>query len=134
SILVMPKPASVFSRWTLAVVSTRVGVKPALANPLDNAIEKQPAWAAAMSSSGLVPAPSSKRELNEYWPSNAPPPKRIVPLPLGRSPSHRASALRTGMRSPPQPVCILTADAIGSAARPAKRAFDVFLLLVIRTP
>src|SRR5947209_4139790 len=51
-----------------------------------------------MSSSGLVPAPSSKRELNEYCPSKAPPPKRIVPLPLGRSPSHRASALRTGMR------------------------------------
>ena len=28
---------------------------------------KQPAWAAAMSSSGLVPVPSSKREGEEYW-------------------------------------------------------------------
>src|ERR1035438_10197754 len=28
---------------------------------------KQPAWAAAMSSSGLVPMPFSKRVLNEYW-------------------------------------------------------------------
>jgi hypothetical protein len=27
---------------------------------------KQPAWAAATSSSGLVPIPSSNRELNEY--------------------------------------------------------------------
>ena len=27
---------------------------------------KQPAWAAAISSSGFVPTPSSKRDLNEY--------------------------------------------------------------------
>ena len=33
--------------------------------PCDSAIEKQPAWAAPMSSSGLVPSPSSKRDLNE---------------------------------------------------------------------
>jgi hypothetical protein len=30
-----------------------------------SAIEKQPAWAAPMSSSGLVPSPSSKRDGNE---------------------------------------------------------------------
>src|SRR3954468_8122673 len=113
AILVMPKPASVLSRYTLAVVSTRVGVNPALARPLESAIEKQPAWAAAMSSSGLVPAPSSKRELNEYCPSNAPPPKRIVPLPLGRSPSHRASALRTGIRQTSlNPLYVIEPDAI----------------------
>ena len=32
----------------------------------ERAIEKQPACAAAMSSSGFVPLPSSKRVLNEY--------------------------------------------------------------------
>jgi hypothetical protein len=53
------------SRWTLAVVSTEVGVKPASARPLENAIEKQPACAAPISSSGFVPSPSSKRDLKE---------------------------------------------------------------------
>ena len=41
---------------------------PAWARPCDRAIEKQPAWAAAISSSGLVPWPDSKREANEYGP------------------------------------------------------------------
>ena len=62
---VTPKPASVLSRWTLAVVSTEVGVKPASARPFEKAIEKQPACAAPISSSGLVPSPSSKRDLKE---------------------------------------------------------------------
>jgi hypothetical protein len=35
----------------------------------DSCMEKQPAWAAAMSSSGLVPTPLSKREPNENSPS-----------------------------------------------------------------
>jgi hypothetical protein len=39
-----------------------VGSNPAFARMLAKAMEKQPAWAAAMSSSGLVPAPSSNRE------------------------------------------------------------------------
>ena len=59
------KPSADFSRWTLATVWTRLGGKPAWARPCDSAIEKQPAWAAAISSSGLVPLPDSKRELNE---------------------------------------------------------------------
>lgn len=29
-------------------------------------MEKQPAWAAPISSSGFVPVPSSKRDENEY--------------------------------------------------------------------
>ena len=59
------KPASPFSRWTFAVVATRVGTNPALESSFENAIEKQPACAAPASSSGFVPVPSSKRDWNE---------------------------------------------------------------------
>src|SRR5947209_8333883 len=55
-----------------------------------------------MSSSGLVPTPSSKREENEYWPSKAPPPSRIEPFPSFRPPSQRASDVRAGMIRPPR--------------------------------
>ncbi|TWH67394.1 hypothetical protein JD77_02369 [Micromonospora olivasterospora] len=58
-------PASVLSKCTLAVVSTEVPVAPASASCLDSAIEKQAAWAAPINSSGLVPSPSSNRDLNE---------------------------------------------------------------------
>ena len=75
------KPASPLVRCTLAVVDTRFGSKPALASAFANAIEKQPAWAAPISSSGLVPAPSSKRDWNEYAPLQAPLPSDIVPRP-----------------------------------------------------
>src|SRR2546427_326583 len=44
-------------------------------------MEKQPACAAPISSSGFVPGPSSIRLLNEYDPSKAPLPSRIVPDP-----------------------------------------------------
>ena len=47
------------------MVSIDTGGKPASARPFDSAIEKQPAWAAPISSSGLVPSPSAKRDLNE---------------------------------------------------------------------
>ena len=43
--------------------SIRSGGVPALLSWADSAIEKQPACAAPMSSSGLVPGPSSKRDL-----------------------------------------------------------------------
>src|SRR2546427_6296284 len=59
-------PASVLSNVTVAVVWMDSGVRPALPNSAANAIEKQPAWAAAMSSSGFVPAPLSKRVEKEY--------------------------------------------------------------------
>jgi hypothetical protein len=62
-------PVTTFSKCTCASVDTRVGVMPALPSPADRAIEKQPAWAAATSSSGLVPVPLSNRDENEYWPS-----------------------------------------------------------------
>ena len=48
-----------------ASVSIAVAVKPALLSVNDSAIVKQPACAAASSSSGLVPLPSPKRALNE---------------------------------------------------------------------
>ena len=62
----MRKPLSARSRWTRAEVSIEVGGWPARSSPPDSAIEKQPAWAAPISSSGFVPVPSSKREEKEY--------------------------------------------------------------------
>ena len=44
----------------------------------ESAIEKQPACAAPISSSGLVPAPSPKRDRKSYAPSNAPLPEPHV--------------------------------------------------------
>jgi hypothetical protein len=43
---------------------------------------------------GLVPGPSSKRDLNEYLPSKAPLPSLSVPAPSFRSPRHSASEIR----------------------------------------
>ena len=43
-----------------------IGGEPALPRPADNAIVKHAACAAPMSSSGLVPGPSSKRALKPY--------------------------------------------------------------------
>ena len=48
------------------VVSILVGFIPALPSSADSAMEKQPACAAAINSSGLVPTPLSNRVLNEY--------------------------------------------------------------------
>ena len=54
---------SSLSNVTVALTSSRVGGVPALARSLENAIEKQAAWAAATSSSGLVrPSADSVRE------------------------------------------------------------------------
>ena len=64
----MAKPPGTWLMCTLALVLTRSGSKPARPRPALRAIEKQPACAAAMSSSGLVPASSPKREPTEYLP------------------------------------------------------------------
>ena len=56
------KPASVLSNVTVAVALMEVGVKPALPSSAEKAMAKQPACAAAMSSSGLVPTPFSNRD------------------------------------------------------------------------
>src|SRR5882757_5491039 len=75
----------------------RVGVKPAPDNCADKAIEKHPACAAPINSSGLVPAPSAERERQSYDPSNAPLPNFTFPLPSRRLPFHSASAVLVGM-------------------------------------
>src|SRR5213075_1678514 len=76
----------------------RFGVKPAFPRPADSAMEKHPACAAAINSSGLVPSASSNRDANEYFPSNAPLPSFTVPLPSRRLPFHSASDFRIAMR------------------------------------
>src|SRR6516162_9285142 len=53
------------SSVTAASVTSSVGVKPAPWRPKASAMVKQPACAAAISSSGLVPFSLSKRVLNE---------------------------------------------------------------------
>src|SRR3546814_568804 len=60
-------------------------------------MEKHPACAAPISSSGLVPVPSSKRDEKEYCPSNAPLPRATLPEPLFRSPCHSARAVRVAI-------------------------------------
>src|SRR5262245_42513323 len=97
SICVIVGPASEVPRWTLAAVLMLVGVKPARPSAAPSAIEKQPACAAAISSSGLVPAPFSKRDTNEYCPSNAPLPSRMLPAPSFNEPFHSAVAPRTAI-------------------------------------
>src|SRR3954454_449247 len=73
----------------------RSGVIPALPSSAERAIEKQPACAAAISSSGLVPFPSSKRVLNEYCVfARTPLSVEMVPLPSLSPPFHSADALR----------------------------------------
>src|SRR5690242_16446309 len=63
---VMVKPLSVLSKVSVHCVLMLSGVMFALPSSALNAIEKHPAWAAAISSSGLVPAPLSNLVLNEY--------------------------------------------------------------------
>ena len=53
------------SSAVVAVVFTESGSWPAWLNAAARAIEKQPACAAAISSSGLVPSPLSNRDANE---------------------------------------------------------------------
>ena len=68
------------------------------------AIEKQPAWAAPISSSGFVPALSSIRDWNEYGSSKAPDPNSIRPVPLGQ-------------RSVPLGVCAACRHAVAPPSR-----------------
>src|SRR2546430_17096150 len=63
---VTDQPASFLSSVIVAVVWIDSGVRPALPSSAENAIEKQPAWAAAIISSGFVPTPFSKRVEKEY--------------------------------------------------------------------
>src|SRR6185436_5456341 len=94
----MVQPMSCLSIVTVAVVLSSVGSLPALVIWNDRAIVKQLACAAAISSSGFVPAlPSSdaKRVLTPYGASlSAPESVLIVPLPLGPVPCQTAVLVR----------------------------------------
>src|SRR6185503_10703291 len=90
-------PASVGRRCTLAVVRTDSAGCPCSAITLASAIEKHAACAAAISSSGLVPSPSSKRDANEYAPLKTPSPTVRSPSPPLRSPRHSALPLRVAI-------------------------------------
>src|SRR5881394_1801260 len=87
---------STLSTVHAAEVSTRVAVVPFFSRSPLSAMLKHAASAAARSSSGFDPWPSSKRDEKLYapprpvWPLN-------VPLPVLRPPLHTALAFRVGM-------------------------------------
>src|SRR6266550_8552699 len=80
-----------------AVVSTFVGGVPFFSSPALNAMLKHAASAAASSSSGLDPAPLSKRELKLYCPAIAPLSPLKLPFPPLSPPSHVALAFLVGI-------------------------------------
>jgi hemoglobin len=92
-ISVMPVPGT---KSTSAEVFSSVGGVPALARPLEKAIEKHAEWAAAMSSSGLVlPFASSARDAHVT--SYVPMPEdcsSTLPAPSNSEPCQVVSALR----------------------------------------
>src|SRR5262249_31740758 len=82
-LLVMEKPSPTFSSEIVQVVSSFDATMPAPASCAESAIVKQPACAAARSSSGLVPTPFSKRVEKEYWASfRVPLSVEMEPLPV----------------------------------------------------
>src|SRR6266568_4127650 len=94
-LLVMAKPSGNFSSVIVAEVSSFCAVIPALPSCAERAMVKQPAWAAARSSSGLVPTPFSKRVLKEYCDCfKTPLSVESVPLPSFKPPCQTAVALR----------------------------------------
>src|SRR5947207_7330229 len=91
----MVNPASSFSSVTVAVVSRAWAVMPAAPSCPERAMVKHPAWAAAISSSGLVPGWDSKRVLNEYGVLLRTPLAEVsVPLPSFKPPLQWALAFR----------------------------------------
>src|SRR5258706_1154853 len=102
----MENASPTFSSFPFAPVRMRVGVVPARESCAVSAIVKHPAWAAPISSSGLVADwPSSNRDLNEYGPSKAPLPTFSRPLPSAKFPFHSASAFRVGIKPPFNLLC-----------------------------
>src|SRR5271157_3413497 len=100
-LLVMEKPSPTFSREMVQVVSSFVAVIPAAPSCAESAMVKQPACAAARSSSGFVPTPFSKRVPKEYWVFlSVPLSVEMEPLPDFRSPCQTAEALRCMNDSP----------------------------------
>ena len=86
---------STCSKVSVACVESSSGLKPSAPRNAERAIVKQPAWAAAISSSGFVPTPFSKRVENEYCVCFSTPLwVETVPLPCLRSPFQTALAVR----------------------------------------
>src|SRR5262249_21304045 len=88
------------SSWTEASVSIEVGLTPAFPNDALSAIEKQPAKAAPIISSGLLPRSPSKRVFRVKA-TSGPLAGFIVPFPSLNVPSQRADALLVDMVRPP---------------------------------
>src|SRR6267378_3673089 len=94
-LFVMAKPSGSFASEIVAVVSSLLAVMPALPSCAESAMVKQPACAAARSSSGLVPTPFSNRVLNEYCVClRTPLSVEIEPFPSFKPPCQTADALR----------------------------------------
>ena len=89
----MPSP---FWKSTSARVLSVVGGCPAFARTLDSCIEKQEAWAAASSSSGLVrPSGSSVRDAQVTSKVPSPLDSSVTrPLPSSSEPCHSPTAMR----------------------------------------
>src|SRR5262249_1840983 len=94
---VILNPLSPGSSFTVAVVLTRFAGCPSFSRLNASAIEKHPASAAPISSSGFVPFPSSKRDEKEKGPSNAPLPSFMFPLPFLKVPSQTAVPVRVAI-------------------------------------
>lgn len=81
------------SKVIIAVVAICTGTSPALTSRAESCMDKQAAWAAATSSSGLVPIPLSKRAPNEYCVLDSTPLSiETLPFPSLRLPFHSAEA------------------------------------------
>src|SRR5882724_11246263 len=94
-LLVIAKPSGSLSSVMVAVVSSLLAVMPALPSCAESAIVKQPACAAARSSSGLVPTSFSNLVLNEYCVCfSTPLSVEIEPFPSFKPPCQTADALR----------------------------------------
>src|SRR5262245_56164003 len=93
---VILKPASPLWRVSVALVRICLGMWPPRPSVDESAMLKHEAWAAAISSSGLLPVTgSSKREVNETFASrSAPLSVEALPIPLCRSPAQVPLAWR----------------------------------------
>lgn len=90
------QPASSFSRVTAAAVRMLSGLKFIVLNWAESAMLKHAACAAAISSSGFVPAPCSKRVTKEYGAlAKAPLSVDITPSPVRNVPFQTAVADRS---------------------------------------
>src|SRR4029079_3229415 len=89
------QPAPSFSIVTTAEVRNSSGLCPDPPSPKASAMLKQPAWAAPINSSGLVPLYSPERIPAEYGALESVPLCVVsVPLPSGPPPFQTASAVR----------------------------------------